>query len=67
MITRLFLIKENHGAIMAANVLNSEQAVKMSVFVVRAFVRMRAMLSSDKGLAEELKKLEKDLTGGSKA
>jgi hypothetical protein len=48
---------------MAANVLNSERAVKMGVFVVRAFVRMRAMLSSDKGLAEELKKLEKKLIG----
>ena len=52
-----------HGAIMAANILHSERAVKMSVFVVRAFVKMRAILSSDKGLAEELKKLEKKLTG----
>jgi hypothetical protein len=48
---------------MAANVLNSVTATRMSVFVVRAFVRMRAMLSSDKGLAEELKKLERKLTG----
>ena len=48
---------------MAANILHSERAVKMSVFVVRAFVKMRAILSSDKGLAEELKKLEKKLTG----
>jgi hypothetical protein len=52
-----------HGAIMAANILNCERAVEMSVFVVRAFVRMRTMLSNDKGLAEELKKLEKKLTG----
>ena len=51
------------GAIMAANVLNSVTATRMSVFVVRAFVKMRAMLSSDKGLAEELKKLESKLTG----
>lgn len=51
------------GAIMAANVLNSVAAARMSVFVVRAFVRMRAMLSSNKGLAEELKKLERKLTG----
>jgi hypothetical protein len=50
-------------AIMAANVLNSVTAARMSVFVVRAFVKMRAMLSSDKGLAEELKQLEKKLTG----
>lgn len=51
------------GAIMAANVLNSMTAVRMSVFVVRAFVKMRALLSGDKGLAEELKKLETKLTG----
>jgi hypothetical protein len=33
-----------HGAIMAANVLNSPRAVQMSVFVVRAFLKMRALL-----------------------
>jgi ORF6N domain len=37
-----------HGAIMAATVLNSEQAVEMSVFVVRALVRLRAMLATNK-------------------
>jgi phage regulator Rha-like protein len=52
-----------HGTIMAANVLNSERAVEMSVFVVRAFVRMRSLLSSDKKLAEDLKELERKLTG----
>jgi hypothetical protein len=51
------------GAIMAANVLNSVTAIRMSVFVVRAFVKMRALLSNDKRLAEELKELEKKLTG----
>jgi hypothetical protein len=51
-----------HGAIMAANILNSERAVKMSVFVVRAFLRMRALLSENRVLAKELKKLEKKLT-----
>jgi hypothetical protein len=45
---------------MAANVLNSPQAVRMSVFVVRAFVRMRELLLGS--LAEELKKLEAKLT-----
>jgi hypothetical protein len=49
-----------NGAIMAANVLNSPQAVRMSVFVVRAFVRMRELLLGS--LAEELKKLEAKLT-----
>jgi hypothetical protein len=37
-----------HGAIMAATVLNSEQAVRMSVFVVRAFVRLRQVLAANK-------------------
>jgi hypothetical protein len=40
-----------HGAIMAANVINSPQAVRMSVFVVRAFVRMRRMLTDNRDLA----------------
>lgn len=51
-----------YGAVMAANVLNSSSAVKMSVFVVRAFMRMRSILSGDKGLMQELKSLEKKLT-----
>lgn len=51
-----------NGAIMAANVLNSPQAVRMSVFVVRAFVKMREMLSGSRELAAELKKLEAKLT-----
>ena len=48
-----------HGAIMAANVLNSRQAVKMSVFVVRAFVRLREALSIHRDLARKLEVLEK--------
>ncbi len=52
-----------HGAIMAANVLNSDQAVQMSVFVVRAFVKMREAFISHKSLAEKLEELEKKLTG----
>jgi hypothetical protein len=47
---------------MAANVLNSEQAVRMSVFVVRAFVRMREMLGGTVELARQLKDLEAKLT-----
>ena len=50
-----------HGAIMAANVLNSERAVEMSVFVVRAFIRMRGMLSENKELARKLADLEREL------
>ena len=51
-----------NGAIMAANVLNSPEAVRMSVFVVRAFVKMRDLLGSTKELAKQLAALEKKLT-----
>ncbi len=50
-----------HGAIMAANVLNSERAVEMSVYVVRAFVRLREMLAAHKQLGEKLAELERKL------
>jgi leucyl aminopeptidase len=43
---------------MAATVLNSEQAVKMSVFVVRAFVRLRQMLAANREFANRIKELE---------
>ena len=51
-----------HGAIMAANILNSAQAVQMSVFVVRAFVKMRSLLTDTRELAKKLAALEKELT-----
>ena len=47
-----------HGAIMAANVLNSPCAVQASVFVVRAFVRLRNALAQHKELAAKLNELE---------
>lgn len=50
-----------HGAIMAASVLNSPQAVQVSVFVVRAFVQLREMLSNHKQLAAKLEQLEAKL------
>lgn len=50
-----------HGAIMAANVLNSKRAVQMSVFVVRAFIRMRSMFTDNKELARKLSELEREL------
>jgi len=51
-----------HGAIMAANVLNSPKAIEMSVFVVRAFIKMRETLANNKALALKLAELEKKLT-----
>jgi phage regulator Rha-like protein len=50
-----------HGAIMAASVLNSERAVQMSVFVVRAFVRLREMLATNQRLAVKIGELERRL------
>jgi hypothetical protein len=47
-----------HGAIMAAMILNSARAVEMSVYVVRAFVRLRELLSSNKELAKRIDDLE---------
>ena len=43
-----------HGAIQAANVLNSPQAAEVGVYVVRAFVRLRVLLASNKELAQRL-------------
>jgi ORF6N domain len=48
-----------HGTIMAASVLNSQRAVETSVFVVRAFVRMRKTMASHRELAQRLNALEK--------
>jgi hypothetical protein len=50
-----------HGAIMAASVLNSERAGQMSVFVVRAFVRLREMLATNRKLARKIDELENRL------
>ncbi|MDF1579067.1 MAG: ORF6N domain-containing protein [Desulfobulbales bacterium] len=55
------LVFTEHGAIMAATVLNSKQAVEVSIFVVRAFVRLREMLVGHKQFAHRLDELEKRL------
>jgi phage regulator Rha-like protein len=47
-----------HGAIMAASILNSERAVEMSIFVVRAFVRMREALAANQQILAKLEELE---------
>lgn len=51
-----------YGALMAANILNSPRAVQMSIFVVRAFARMREVLRGTPELAKKLAVLEKKLT-----
>jgi ORF6N domain len=50
-----------HGAIMAATILNSPRAVEMSVYVVRAFVKLREALASHAELARKLETLEKSV------
>jgi len=50
-----------HGAIMAAMVLNSPRAVQMSVYVVRAFVKLREVLASNATLARRLESLERSV------
>ena len=47
-----------HGAIQAANVLNSESAVEMGVYVVRAFVRLRALIATQGNMTSRLDELE---------
>jgi len=47
-----------HGVIMPAAVLNSEIAVEASVFVVRAFIRLREIFTEHKELEQKMKKLE---------
>jgi hypothetical protein len=48
-----------HGAIMAANVLNSKRAVAMSVYFVRTFVHLLRMITSHKDLAKKIDEMEK--------
>ena len=53
-----------HGALMAANVLNTPRAIEASLFVVRAFVRLREVLATQKALASRLDVLEKQTGTG---
>jgi hypothetical protein len=50
-----------YGAIMAATILNSERAIQMSIYVVRAFTRMRLVLSANRLIVTKLAELERRL------
>ncbi|MFH1723678.1 MAG: ORF6N domain-containing protein [Elusimicrobiota bacterium] len=50
-----------HGAIMAASVLNSPKAIEVGVFVVRAFVKLREVIAGHKELARKIAQLERGL------
>lgn len=51
-----------HGAVMAANILHSERAVHMSVFVVRTFVRLREQIAANRTILKRLAEIDKTLT-----
>jgi ORF6N domain len=48
-----------HGAIMAAAILNSPRATEISVYVVRAFIELRNLVAGNKELASKMKRLER--------
>ncbi len=50
-----------HGAIMAATILNSSEAIAMSVFVVRAFMQMREQLAANAAILKRLAEIDKTL------
>ena len=50
-----------HGALMAANILRSEQAVRMSVYVIRAFVRLREALAANAAILKRLAEIDRSL------
>ena len=56
------LVFTEHGALQAANVLNSSQANKMSVFIVRAFIRLREMALKNEQLGRKVDQLEKRIS-----
>ena len=50
-----------HGALMAANILRSDHAVQMSVFVIRAFVRMREQIATNTAILKRLAEIDNTL------
>jgi len=52
-----------HGAIMAASILNSPQAIQASIFIVRAFVKLRQAITEYKELTWKISRLEQQLSG----
>lgn len=64
--TALPIAFTEHGAIMAANVINSKRAIEMGVFVVRAFIRLRWMISENQEFLQRFEELEQRLGGHDK-
>ncbi len=61
------MVFTEHGAIMLASVLNTTRAVDVSVYVVRAFVRLRQMMIADKEMSAKLSALEGRVSGHDEA
>ena len=57
----LLYVFTEHGALMVANILNSPRAVAMSVYVIRAFVKMRGELASNAAILKRLAEIDKTL------
>ena len=57
------MVFTEHGAIMAAAVLNSARAIRTSIFVVRAFIQLRESISAHKMLVAKLAELERQVAG----
>ena len=51
-----------HGAIMAASVLNTPRAIEVSVFIVRAFIKLRQFIAGRKELQRKISQIDKHLT-----
>ena len=56
---KLPLVFSEHGVAMLSSVLRSERAVQMNIFIVRAFIKMRELLSTHKDLAQKMAELER--------
>ena len=55
-----------HGALMVSTILNSKQAIKMSIFIIEAFVKIREMISSHKEILKRLEAIERKVGGHDK-
>ena len=56
-----------HGALMMANVLRSKEAVKMSLYVVRAFIKQRKLLTMHSDILKKLAQMDAKLLGHDEA
>lgn len=63
---RLPIAFTEHGVAMLASVLKSERAIKISILIIKTFVKLRQLLSTHKELAKKLQDLEKQVGSNTK-